>query len=148
MHKRRLPGFTIVELLIVVVIIAILASITIVAYNGIQARAKDSSQKAAVASVKKALEMYMADNGAYPDICGSDNVGCYITTPPASLTSALVPKYIPTVPVFPLTTDYVRGPGTSGTGSAYAIRSVYSTGACKTGNEVASGWWGSTVPIC
>lgn len=44
MQHRR--GFTIVELLIVIVVIAILAAITIVAYNGVQAR----SQAAAVAS--------------------------------------------------------------------------------------------------
>ena len=42
-HKRR-TGFTIVELLIVIVIIAILAAITIVAYNGLQQRARDSQR--------------------------------------------------------------------------------------------------------
>lgn len=41
--KKDKSGFTIVELLIVVVVIAILAAITIVAYNGIQNRAKKSS---------------------------------------------------------------------------------------------------------
>lgn len=40
---QKQPGFTIVELLIVVVIIAILAAITIVSYNGISNRAKESS---------------------------------------------------------------------------------------------------------
>ena len=40
---RMKSGFTIVELLIVVVVIAILATITIVAYNGIQNQAKDSA---------------------------------------------------------------------------------------------------------
>jgi prepilin-type N-terminal cleavage/methylation domain-containing protein len=38
-------GFTIVELLIVIVVIGILAAITIVAYNGIQDRANDTSVK-------------------------------------------------------------------------------------------------------
>ena len=40
---RKQHGFTIVELLIVVVIVAILASITIVAYTGIQQRSKNSA---------------------------------------------------------------------------------------------------------
>lgn len=63
-HKH--PGFTIVELLIVIVVIAILAAITIVAYNGIQNRANTSSaQSAATLAVKKA-ELYNSDVGGYP----------------------------------------------------------------------------------
>ena len=38
--KKTKSGFTIVELLIVIVVIGILAAITIVAYNGIQSRAR------------------------------------------------------------------------------------------------------------
>ncbi|MCA9336117.1 prepilin-type N-terminal cleavage/methylation domain-containing protein, partial [Candidatus Saccharibacteria bacterium] len=43
--KNKKTGFTIVELLIVIVVIAILAAITIVAYNGIQQRSRDSIRK-------------------------------------------------------------------------------------------------------
>lgn len=46
MHKRlhqSSRGFTIVELLIVIVVIAVLAAITTVAFNGIQKRAGDSA---------------------------------------------------------------------------------------------------------
>ena len=67
--KRRgssLLGFTIVELLIVIVIIAILATISIVAYNGIQSRAKASEASYALAQAKKKLELYRVDNGSYP----------------------------------------------------------------------------------
>jgi type II secretion system protein G len=64
MNKQR--GFTIVELLVVIVVIAILAAITIVAYNGIQQRARDSSIRADLANLSKKLELYNADNGTYP----------------------------------------------------------------------------------
>lgn len=59
-------GFTIVELLIVIVVIAILAAITIVAYNGIQQRARASEASAALSQAKKKLELYKVDNSAYP----------------------------------------------------------------------------------
>ena len=59
-------AFTIVELLIVVVIIAILAAITIVAYTGIQTRARAASASSALAQAQKKLELYKVDNSAYP----------------------------------------------------------------------------------
>jgi type IV pilus assembly protein PilA len=59
-------GFTIVELLIVIVVIAILAAITIVAYNGIQQRAHTTSQKTTAENLAKKVEGYNAINNAYP----------------------------------------------------------------------------------
>ncbi len=56
-------GFTIVELLIVIVVIAILAAISVVAYTGIQARANDSQVRSAVAQIEKALKLYAIDYG-------------------------------------------------------------------------------------
>ena len=61
-------GFTIVELLIVIVVIAILAAITIVAYNGIQQRSQNTKSVAAATAWLKALQMYKADNGSWPTI--------------------------------------------------------------------------------
>ena len=54
-------GFTIVELLIVIVVIAILAAISIVAYNGIQSRARDTLRKTDLANISKALKLYSVD---------------------------------------------------------------------------------------
>lgn len=66
--KQKQTGFTIVELLIVVVVIAILAAITIVAYNGIQNRAKDSAAQSAATQAAKKLSTFMvANNEIYPD---------------------------------------------------------------------------------
>ena len=51
----RNKGFTIVELLIVIVVIGILAAITIVAYNGIQTRAQDTKINADIATIVRAV---------------------------------------------------------------------------------------------
>jgi prepilin-type N-terminal cleavage/methylation domain-containing protein len=64
--KKDDRGFTIVELLIVIVIIAVLAAITIVAYTGIQNRAKTTSAQSAAATVIKKVETYNSDIGNYP----------------------------------------------------------------------------------
>ena len=64
--KTKSQGFTIVELLIVVVVIAILAAITIVSYNGITGKANQSASKAAAATLQKKTELYFAEVGNYP----------------------------------------------------------------------------------
>lgn len=64
-HTYRL-GFTIVELLIVVVVIAILAAITIVSYNGITDRSKVSIAQADLSSLRKKFDIYKIDAGSYP----------------------------------------------------------------------------------
>jgi prepilin-type N-terminal cleavage/methylation domain-containing protein len=68
--KQEQTGFTIVELLIVIVVIGILAAITVVAYNGVQARANDVHRESDIENVVKLVQNYYAINGAYPSTGG------------------------------------------------------------------------------
>jgi type IV pilus assembly protein PilA len=58
-------GFTLVELLVVVIILGILAAIAIPSYLSFTGRAKDSANKANVRSLIPAIESYYADNTGY-----------------------------------------------------------------------------------
>jgi uncharacterized protein (TIGR02145 family)/prepilin-type N-terminal cleavage/methylation domain-containing protein len=67
-------GFTIVELLVVIVVIGILAAVTLVSYNGISQRAKVASIQAELTNASKKLAMYYTENSVYPD--DLDTSGC------------------------------------------------------------------------
>jgi type II secretion system protein G len=66
MQQQQTKGFTIVEMLIVIVVIGILAAITIVAYNGVQARAYDMVIRSDFNSIAKKIEIWKVDNTSYP----------------------------------------------------------------------------------
>ncbi len=133
MLKSR-SGFTIVELLIVIVVIGILAAITIVAYNGIQQRGRDAQRKSDVANIAKALELYYIDNGQYPLSSGSTTINSgWSTTADASwqnLRAQLVPKYIANLPSDPINTP-TGFVGSTPTSYSYAY---YSYGYCGAAN--------------
>lgn len=62
-------GFTIVELLVVIVVIAILASITVMAYIGVQNRAKTSAGQSLTGDVARKAQAYQTMNSYYPTFC-------------------------------------------------------------------------------
>lgn len=103
--SQKKSGFTIVELLIVIVVIGILAAIVTVAYNGVSSRAKDSKRSSDLASIQKLLELYYADKGGYPTCAGAPGTN----SPPAlsantvafCLTDDLVPAYTNSLPTDP-----------------------------------------------
>ena len=141
-RNNKLSGFTIVELLIVIVVIAILAAISIVAYNGIQGRGRDAARSSDVRALQTALELYKADNGTYPQLsCVNCGAGA------AGLSAFLVPTYLSKIPTDPDPAkwySYVWGPVEN---SSYSIRVSYEAKpSCQQGVNMNAGWWG--VPFC
>jgi prepilin-type N-terminal cleavage/methylation domain-containing protein len=59
-------GFSLVELLIVILILAVITGIAIPAYSLITARANEASTEAEMTNIAKSLEIYNSDNQAYP----------------------------------------------------------------------------------
>jgi len=66
--RKNKQGFTIVELLIVIVVIGILALLVITTYSGIQAKARNSKRQTDVASLQTQLEAFFSQNGYYPSL--------------------------------------------------------------------------------
>lgn len=64
--KKQSKGFTIVELLIVIVVIGILAGLVITTYNGIQQKARNTERTTDLKTFQSQLEAFYASNGRYP----------------------------------------------------------------------------------
>ena len=66
--KNKSKGFTIVELLIVIVVIGILATLVIVTFTGIQQKARNSQRQTDINALDSHIEAYNASNGYYPTL--------------------------------------------------------------------------------
>lgn len=121
MYKQRsnITGFTIVELLIVIVVIGILAAITIVAYNNVQQRTRDSIRAQDMDSIKKALLLYQVDNGGVEATFsyGGNGPGGWNLSSSASWLSFLNPRY-GKMPIDPINTG-ITDPGGGNGGLSY-----------------------------
>ncbi len=121
--KKKAYGFTIVELLIV--IIAILAAITLVSYNGITQRANNSAIISAAEQSYKLIEAYIAANGAYPlttdsgeiRACITSQSGCSSETSSRATSSDTLDANLKTIGSAPTS---IVSPGTNAVGIRYS----------------------------
>lgn len=144
----RTRGFTIVELLIVIVIIGIMTGITGFAYITTKKNSRDDTRTADITTLKHAVERYYQDNGEYPAICpGGPGIACNVSYLADSLEPYLSdiphdPKYSGTA------TDYLYVQNTISGKDAYAFDIHYETQpTCKSGRNMAPSWWNS-APTC
>jgi general secretion pathway protein G len=87
--KRKINGFTLIELIVVVTIIAILSVVAIVNYGGASKKSRDGRRMADLEKARIALELYRQENRTYP-----------------ALETDLAPDYIQQWPVDPTSFQY------------------------------------------
>jgi general secretion pathway protein G len=66
MHKRRMSGFTLVELVVVILVLGILAAVAAPKLFDTAGDARNNGTKQSLAVVRDAIELYRAQEGAYP----------------------------------------------------------------------------------
>lgn len=121
--KRRNSGFTIVELLIVIVVIGILAALVITTYSGIQAKARNSKRQTDIQSLQTQLEAFFSQNGYYPSRTDM-NTASWLQTNMKSLDTGAL-----TDPSNPSSTTLVQSP----VAKSYAYDVLDSSGnSCET----------------
>jgi len=67
MYKKE-KGFTLVELMVVIIILAVLTGIAIPSYLALRNRARIQATRSEMQNIATALEMYAADNDVYPPV--------------------------------------------------------------------------------
>lgn len=95
-------GFTLVELLVAISIIAVLSGIAIASYNQAGKNARDKQRLLDMKQVEVALEFYRSEKGSYPPAIGSGWNDPINQSTFASLVDVLNPDYISVIPVDPL----------------------------------------------
>jgi type II secretion system protein G len=98
-------GFTLMEILIAIAIIAVLTAIGIVSYTSINKNARNAKRRSDVEQIRSALELYRADYGYYPAV-NTMNMGVA-----SNLNDdvVVVPPFTPylTIPTDPKGLDYM-----------------------------------------
>ena len=86
-HKKNSRGFTLIELMVVMTVIALLISIAVPRYFNSVEKAKEATLKQSLSVMRSAIDKFYGDNERYP----------------ASLNELVTKKYIRAVPVDPIT---------------------------------------------
>ncbi len=99
--SRRPSGFTLIEVMIVVAIVAILSAIVLPSYKGYVVRGRLSEATSKIAGLRGQMEQYFQDNRKY----GTSGVSCGIPTAPNNSTYFTFSCYLTNDPAATTQTD-------------------------------------------
>lgn len=153
MIKHRRFGFTVVELLVIIVVIGILASIGTIAYRETQKNARDEKRKTDAIILVGAIEEYYSANGSYPMPTGS--TGCAVTDnycnkpiDEGNFGFMVTQGYLKSIPKSsdhnPFGYIVSRPPHANGSGYSLKAEFIDSTKNCTISKNAISTWWSGT----
>lgn len=130
--KNKKGGFTLIEILVVIGIVAILAAIVLIAINPARqfAQANDTQRRSNVNAILNAIGQYISDNkGTVPDSGDMSTTAKEIKSGSGGvdLCADLVPKYLPSLPVDPDNGSAVTEANCGSYSTGYSISKATST---------------------
>jgi general secretion pathway protein G len=122
--RRSESGFTLIELMVVILIIGLLATIVVQNLRGATDKAKRIKAEADISSFKTALDRYYLDNGSYPT--GDQGLSALVSAPSTGKVPSDYPDggYIEKIPSDPWNNPYVY----QSDGNSYVLKSYGADG--------------------